>query len=89
MYNISTKWQRLFYAYGAVDLTSVQDIFIEKCSLNRVKMYARRKETPSIQQLTYRGNKQALRIYEYMYKDATIWMPRKRDKIKSILGVTD
>jgi hypothetical protein len=37
------------------------------------------KEGPGISRLVYGGNRQVARIYNLMYDDATIWLPRKRE----------
>lgn len=69
-------------------LFELQKVLVEKCDLNIVKMHSRRRSSSEFKQFAYRGNKQCKRIYDYLYKDATRWMPRKREKMESILGVT-
>lgn len=69
-------------------LIELQKVLVEECDLNMVKMHSRRISSPEFKQFSYRGNKQCKRIYDYLYKNATRWMPRKREKMESILGVT-
>lgn len=50
------------------------------CSLALVKLQPHnRKDT--ILSMTYAGNIQVLRIANYLYEDATVFLPRKRDKV--------
>lgn len=35
-----------------------------------------------------KGFKSCTLLYNYLYKDATIWLERKRSKIEGILGIT-
>lgn len=66
-------------------LEQLQDILIKQCNLNKTtfKKYKR----TNIKTMVYCGNKQSKRIYDYMYRNATIYFTRKKDKFKSIFNV--
>lgn len=61
-------------------LLGVQEIIIQKCNLNKVKLIS----SKNIHILSYGGSKQILRIFDYLYKDATIFLKRKRDKFLEV-----
>jgi len=65
-------------------LKELQNVLILKCKLNKTKLkqYKRTK----IKTMVYYGNKQAEKIYNYMYKNATIFFPRKKEKFDSIFN---
>lgn len=79
---IYTKPQIAFV--GNVDfLNVVQEIFISQGIAKKVTIKAVRKtEKREWGNLVYRGRKRCLGITNYLYKDATIWLSRKRDRIK-------
>lgn len=62
-------------------IMAIQEILIEKCRLNRNTLG--NKDNFFI--LNFHGNNVCYRIYRYLYKDATRWMSRKRDKFEEIL----
>lgn len=55
-------------------LLDIQKIIMAKCDLNKTKLY-RQPNDPYV--LRYSGNKQAKRIFDYMYKDADLYLKRK------------
>lgn len=57
-------------------LKAVRTILIERCDLNVTKLIKSRHST-STYQLCYGGNRQVLRILDFLYHDATIYLPRK------------
>jgi hypothetical protein len=63
-------------------LDSIQNIFINNCAVSKLKMYQANKQRNTYE-FTYGGDMQGMRIYDYMYKDATIFMKRKKDKFNS------
>lgn len=64
-------------------LEKVRDILIENCKLNKVGVYKR----VNIYTLNYGGQIQMKRITDYLYKDATIFLQRKYDKVKNNKGL--
>jgi len=62
-------------------LLGCQGFLIKKCSLGRTKL----QEGKSTFVLRYGGNRQVKRIFDLLYDRATIWLPRKRDKIEGHL----
>jgi len=65
-------------------LEKIQQILIRECQAGHIKIYKRPdREIGSV--LRYGGRRQVKRILDYLYKDATIWLPRKRDKIEPYL----
>lgn len=60
-------------------LTKLQDILIEKCQLSKVKMFQANKAKNTFE-LTYGGDTQCLRIYDFMYLNSTRFMQRKKGK---------
>lgn len=65
-------------------LEQLQDILIRQCNLNKT-IFKKYKRT-DIKTMVYCGNKQSKRIYDYMYKNATIYFPRKKEKFDSVLS---
>ncbi len=64
-------------------ITEVQKNLIQNCKLNKIKIG----KYGSIYDLRYVGNLQGLRIYNYLYKDATRYLLRKKDKFEKILKI--
>jgi len=62
---------------------SVQKELMEECLLNKTKLYIP-KHSLSSAYITYNGNKQLKRIYDYFYKDATVYLERKKKIADSI-----
>ncbi|MCD6318421.1 hypothetical protein J7M02_05090 [Candidatus Aerophobetes bacterium] len=62
-----------------------QKILAKNCNLN-VSSYClyRDKNTVCSYRLKYGGRLQVLRIYEFLYKDATIWLERKRKDFEKL-----
>lgn len=60
-------------------LSKLQNILIEKCSLSKVKMYQANKAKNTFE-LTYGGDIQCIRIYNYMYDNCSFFMQRKKEK---------
>lgn len=66
-------------------LSRVQEILIDNCNLTKTKLDNRfPKRHTNIRNLRYSGNTQVQRIFNYLYKDATIYMTRKFEKFKNI-----
>lgn len=61
---------------------------IRACLMQHARVgsgYIRVEQNPQIGMLVYSGSQEALRIGEYLYHDATIWLPRKRAVIAAHL----
>lgn len=67
---------------GTIDfLTSVQNILVDECSLNKTKLHQRHKDRDNnIRRLTYGGRLQIERIFNYLYQDANFYLKRKYNK---------
>jgi hypothetical protein len=78
-YNKSCK--QLMFSITSTEefLLSLQKILMDNCLLNKVKLSTRHPERKNnIRQLTYCGNNSVRRLYEWLYKDATIFLERKK-----------
>lgn len=64
-------------------LAGLQNKLIIHCNLRRTKLYPQR--NPKTAKLIYGGRLQVKRIFNYLYQGATIWLPRKRDKIEPFM----
>jgi hypothetical protein len=56
-------------------LLSIRDILITKAGLSRVKVA----HHASIYRIGYHGNTSAKLLRDYLYKEATVWLERKRE----------
>lgn len=65
-------------------LTSVENIFFEKASINKRKNFDTSANYDNVAYLHYGGRKVILRIKDFLYKDATIFLKRKKDKFDLI-----
>jgi intein/homing endonuclease len=73
--------QAHFNVVGTVAfLTSMQAILMDKCRLNKTKISLKN----TIHDFDYCGNLSCLRLREYLYKDATLFLTRKHNKFHSI-----
>lgn len=66
-------------------LLEIQNILINNCNLNKTKLKSY-KSTNVAKSLTYGGTLQVKRIYEYLYKDSTIYLKRKYDKFNQLFS---
>jgi len=62
-------------------ILQLQKHLCKACNLNFTKLSYRRRECKS-PTLRYCGRLQVKRIFDYLYQDATVWLPRKHDKIE-------
>lgn len=60
-------------------LTKLQEILMERCQLSKVQMYQANKAKNTFE-LTYGGDTQGLRIYDYLYGNCSYFMPRKKER---------
>lgn len=70
---------RIDFAGPPTIVKSASEIFIREAGANRVKV--RTTSTGKMSSVTYKGVHRCAGIVEYLYRDATIWLPRKRDRI--------
>lgn len=60
-------------------LIGVQEVLMKNCFLNKVKLATRHPErNHNIRQLSYSGNNSIKRIYDWLYKDASFYLERKK-----------
>jgi len=63
----------------------VQNIFINKIGLNETKLFKRHKERDgNTISLLYSGRNNVKKIYDYLYKDATVFLERKKEVFEKI-----
>jgi len=69
-------------------LEGAQAFLMEACDLRQTKFKVvnRHPESTDICALRYDGRYQVGRIFHLLYEGATIWLPRKREKIEPLLG---
>lgn len=67
-------------------LTEIQNILMEECSLNKTKLCAYPHKSVDIFDLVYGGRIQVGRIFNYLYKNATIYLSRKYETFKQVLS---
>lgn len=60
-------------------IESMQQHLMRRCMLNATKLAAHGDVVVTLQ---YGGGPQVRRIFEYLYAEATVWLPRKRDAVK-------
>lgn len=58
-----------------------QTYLMDTLGLHKTKLYVP-KNSPNIRKLSYSGRRQVSRIYHLLYKDATIYLPRKREQVR-------
>jgi len=83
--NLHTK-SSTFSIIGTLDfLIELQKIIIRECGLNFTKIPPKHKTNNIICYLRYSGNVSNFKIREFLYKDATIYLQRKKDKFDKIV----
>ncbi len=65
-------------------LEQLQDILIEKLSVNKTKISTASNSNECIGVLVYGGRGNCIKIRDWMYNNATIFLERKKDKLYSI-----
>jgi len=60
-------------------VNQMQDMLIEHLGVNKTKLNIP-KHSPEMAYMIYSGTPQVKRIASWMYHDATIWLPRKRER---------
>lgn len=66
-------------------LIDIQKILIDNCNVKETKLHTY-KRTKKAASLRYGGKNQIRRIYEYLYKDSTIYLNRKYNNFKLLLS---
>lgn len=66
-------------------ISQIQQILVEQCSLPETKLKSY-KRTESAVSVRYGGKQQVLRIYYYLYQNATVYLQRKYDKFALLLS---
>ena len=59
-------------------IKTIQIVLMDKCILNKTKLQTTKKRAKNIVTVQYGGAKQVCRIRDYLYKDATIFLMRKK-----------
>lgn len=75
------RFPQLCFAGRPPFLMEVQKVFIENAHANPVTLKWNGNPNKIIRVLVYRGVNRCGEIAKYLYKDATIWLARKRDRI--------
>lgn len=70
-------------------IIDMQETLIEKLGLKKTKLYFRNKDNKSIATLEYSGRGNIKKFFEYIYKDATIFLERKFKKFNEIICALD
>lgn len=70
-------------------IIKLQEILIKECNLNKTNIRKPKKKTGNdiTSVLVYSGNRQLLKIRDWLYKDATVYFHRKKDKFFNIKKV--
>lgn len=75
----TTNQRRFRIAGNSTLLERVQEILIDNCNLNKTSF--EKLKTTTV--LHYVGNNQVQKIYDYLYKDATVYLTRKFEKFNN------
>ena len=70
-------------------ILGIQNYLVEELGFKRTKIYHRIKTNEAIGTLEYSGRGNIKKLYDYMYKDATIYGERKFKKFNEILCALD
>lgn len=66
-------------------IVKIQEILMENCDINRTKLNYLNLYKESFRTLSYGGNIQAKRIFNYLYDNSTLYLTRKHNKFTKIL----
>lgn len=76
----------VFNITGNLDfLIGIQDLLIQNCKINKTKLNSPKRYKNGTSMLVYGGAGNIAKIGEWLYKDATFFLDRKKDKIYSII----
>lgn len=82
-YNVSKKSNEIerktqFSISGYIPfLKQIQEILSSECNINKVKIIKEKRRKSNVGYLMYSGCRQCIKIRDYLYKEATIYMNRK------------
>jgi len=76
---------RLNLIGSKIEIEKIRIILEDKCDLNHVKI-TQEKRSPEMWYLAYGGNKILSRIVNYLYKDCSIFLERKKEIISHLLN---
>lgn len=65
-------------------IESIQNIFIN-LGLNKTKLQHKEEHNNKIVSVTYNGNLSCKKLYDYMYKDSTIYLERKKKIFENVV----
>lgn len=75
--------QKCFTIMGNILLVEkIQEILIKKCNLKKNSIRVSHKCKNNIVEFRYGGNKTCLKIFNYLYENATVFLKRKFEKFK-------
>ncbi len=66
-------------------LEAMQQRLIEQCQLNRTQILHRPGIVSWFGELEYSGRRQVSRIFHWLYDGATVWLPRKRERVEKYI----
>jgi len=85
-FNKANKYLQISFCGTESLLLGIQNILIDKCGLNKVKMYTRYpKRNNNTRSLMYSGKQNSIKFYNFLYQDSTLYMKRKKDKFDKYL----
>jgi hypothetical protein len=87
-YNVANGESQICITGTENMILEVQNILINENVLNKVKIYTRHPErNNNIRMLMYSGNGNSKKLYYYMYKNANLYMVRKKNKFENLLNL--
>lgn len=67
-------------------LEEIKKVLVKNCNIFNVKLNKPKRYLNGTAMLSYGGNVNSLKIKDYLYKDATIFLERKKEKFDSIVS---
>jgi len=66
-------------------ISGILKVLVKYSGVNSVKIrYNHNDDTTNIRTITFGGNGNAKKIYDYLYKNANVYMKRKRNKFEMV-----
>lgn len=66
-------------------IDTLQNIIVKQLGFRKTKLIGKKGVSPLYCQMEYSGRLQMKKFYDYIYKDSTVFLERKKDKFLSIL----
>jgi len=66
-------------------IDALQNIIVKQLGFRKTKLIGKKGVSPLYCQMEYSGRLQMKKFYDYIYKDSTVFLKRKKDKFLSIL----